>query len=493
MDGLFISYRRQDASGYAGRLRDHLRARFGGQVFQDVDDIADGEIFEQVLERALQACRVGLVVIGPNWLTCVDAAGGRRLDAPDDWVRTEIRQLLERGIRVIPVLVGGARMPIAADLPADLQPLAGRQAREMRDASWDADVAALMKRLDEALGRTPVPAAVPPRRRPFLLAGAAALMLILVAVSWTVWSSRAGRAALPQLKSEASQSDVHAGVTSDAASATGPAADPTLAAARALALPGTRWTMEDFSGMDPEPGGPTTFEFVVSGGTLLLQSLGSKPQRRMRVTQIHGRSIVLLPQPADGKPFEFMYVFELTADASKLEGCQTKRVDDLAALGPCQWRYHRAEAATSDVKVATLLPTPVTCGKSLPSDADPACVSAVQAAGLLGSWNSVDGKTAYSLDVRGRVVQLRSAALRSEPPWRLLVRSVADGKVSLAWAGMNNRPEAFDAMTWLEYDLVAIGGGKRLVKCRAITQLSTRQEAADCSDVPAFLVQQRGG
>jgi len=147
--GIFISYRRQDSSGHAGRLRDNLRAAFGAQVFHDVDGIADGEVFEQVLEKALTACDVAVVIIGRTWLTCTDEQGHRRLDDPEDWVRIETRMLLSRNIRVIPVLVGGATIPRTADLPEDLRALAKRQSRELRDTAWDADVTALIERLRE--------------------------------------------------------------------------------------------------------------------------------------------------------------------------------------------------------------------------------------------------------------------------------------------------------------------------------------------------------
>ena len=490
MVGLFISYRRHDASGHAGRLRDHLRTRFGRQVFQDVDDIADGEIYEQVLERALQTCGIGLVVIGPTWLTGVDVAHQRRLDAPDDWVRTEIRQLLERGIRVIPVLVGGARMPTTADLPDDLKPLAKRQARELRDASWDADVAALMARLQEALGGAlaPAPSPVPPpNQRPLRVAGGAGALLVALAAGWALWSSRDEPSRQPLAESAASQSGVQGAAASAPAQ---PAAQPALVAGRALGLPGTRWRIEDFSGMEAEPGAPKTFEFVERDGALLLQSVGGTAQDRMLAKQIHDRSITLLPQPVGGNAFDYMYVFKLALDGSKLDQCQTVQVTDLAALGPCQWRYSRADATSApDTKTATRGPTPVPCGKGSPNEADPGCVAAAQAAGLAGAWIASDGKTAYTLDIAGSVVQLRSTALRDEKPWRLLLRSVHNSSVSFAWAGMNNQPEAFDGQMWVEYDLVLVGGGKRLVKCRAITQLSARQEAEECRDVPTFLVQ----
>src|SRR5688572_5673678 len=156
MAGIFISYRRADSDGWAGRLRDALRARFGDLVFQDVDNIADGEVFSEVIDRALQNCNVALVVIGPNWATARDEHG-RRLDHEEDWVRTETAMVLNRKIRVIPVLVGGARLPRAEDLPEELRSLTKRQAREIRSNSWDSDVALLAKQLEQIVG--------PPRKR----------------------------------------------------------------------------------------------------------------------------------------------------------------------------------------------------------------------------------------------------------------------------------------------------------------------------------------
>ena len=149
MAGIFISYRRADSDGWAGRLRDALRVRFGDLVFQDVDNIPDGEIFSDVIDRALQECDVALVIIGPNWASAEDENGRRRLDQEDDWVRTETAMVLNRKIRVIPVLVGGARLPRAEELPADLRSLTKRQAREIRSTSWDSDVALLTHHLKQ--------------------------------------------------------------------------------------------------------------------------------------------------------------------------------------------------------------------------------------------------------------------------------------------------------------------------------------------------------
>lgn len=152
MAGIFISYRRADSDGWTGRLRDTLRARFGKRVFHDVDNIPDGEIFSDVIDRALQECEVALIIIGPNWATARDERG-RRLDQEEDWVRTEAAMVLNRQIRVIPVLVGGAKLPRADELPEELRSITKRQAREIRSTSWDSDVGLLIDQLKQILGQ----------------------------------------------------------------------------------------------------------------------------------------------------------------------------------------------------------------------------------------------------------------------------------------------------------------------------------------------------
>jgi len=105
---IFISYRRVDSAGYAGRIYDRLAARFGEDaVFMDVDDIPAGLDFVDVLQNAVQSCDALAALIGPNWLDARDDAGVRRVDNPEDFVRVEIAAALERDIRVIPVLVDG--------------------------------------------------------------------------------------------------------------------------------------------------------------------------------------------------------------------------------------------------------------------------------------------------------------------------------------------------------------------------------------------------
>jgi hypothetical protein len=86
MSGVFISYRRNDSGGYAGRIFDRLRADFGADViFRDVDTIPGGARFRDEIEKHLETCNIVLVIIGPSWLNDRDETGHRRLDDPEDW------------------------------------------------------------------------------------------------------------------------------------------------------------------------------------------------------------------------------------------------------------------------------------------------------------------------------------------------------------------------------------------------------------------------
>src|ERR1041384_4143726 len=141
MPGTFISYRREDAAGYAGRLRESLERRLGtARVFRDVDTLRPGQDFVQAIESRLSDCAVMLAVIGRDWVNARDLAGSRRLDEPFDFVRLEIAAALARpSVLVVPVLVEGASMPATSELPDSLKPLVRRQAISVRDETWDAD------------------------------------------------------------------------------------------------------------------------------------------------------------------------------------------------------------------------------------------------------------------------------------------------------------------------------------------------------------------
>ena len=153
MSGIFISYRRDDTAGYAGRLYDALARRFGADhVFIDIDTLKPGLDFAVALNQAVASADVLLALIGPHWLSVSNAAGMRRLDDPDDFVRQEIRTALARDdTRVVPVLLSDTAMPSAEVLPDDLKPLARRHAFEISDERWDFDVDRLIKVLEPAI------------------------------------------------------------------------------------------------------------------------------------------------------------------------------------------------------------------------------------------------------------------------------------------------------------------------------------------------------
>jgi formylglycine-generating enzyme required for sulfatase activity len=134
---IFISYRREDSAGYAGRIYDRLVTEFGfEQVFFDIDTIPPGDDFVEVLSEKVESCDVLLAVIGKSWLTVTDPAGRPRIQNPEDFVAIEIGAALKRKVRVIPVLVGGGRMPISSELPQELSSLARRQAHELPDKGF---------------------------------------------------------------------------------------------------------------------------------------------------------------------------------------------------------------------------------------------------------------------------------------------------------------------------------------------------------------------
>jgi hypothetical protein len=146
---VFVSYRREDTSGHAGRLYDALVSRFGSQnVFIDVDTIAPGTDYTKAIERAVTSCDVFIALIGPGWLTVTDADGRRRLEQPNDAVRLELESALSRDLVVIPICVHGGAIPPADALPSSLAPLALRQAIELRDSVWHEDVQRLIRRLE---------------------------------------------------------------------------------------------------------------------------------------------------------------------------------------------------------------------------------------------------------------------------------------------------------------------------------------------------------
>ena len=149
---IFISYRREETAYAVGWLFDRLAEHFGpGQVFKDVDSIQLGDDFVEVITAAVGSCDVLLAVIGNQWLTITGTDGRRRLDNPEDFVRLEIQAALTRNVRVIPILVDGARMPRADELAPSLAKLVRRQALELSPSRFAFDTGRLLKVLDNTL------------------------------------------------------------------------------------------------------------------------------------------------------------------------------------------------------------------------------------------------------------------------------------------------------------------------------------------------------
>lgn len=150
LGGVFICYRREDTSGFAGRIHDRLIESLGSDsVFLDVDSIVPGADFVDVLAERIGRCDALVAVIGKRWISAVDEAGKRRIDDPSDYVRLEIEAALTRGIRVIPVLVDGAVLPRAEELPDSLKRLTRRQAIEVSHSQFNTDVERLNGALSE--------------------------------------------------------------------------------------------------------------------------------------------------------------------------------------------------------------------------------------------------------------------------------------------------------------------------------------------------------
>jgi TonB family protein len=152
LGGIFVSYRRSDSQGEAGRLFDDLVKHFGEDtVFMDVAGIEAGRDFRKAIEEGVTKCGVLLVMIGPEWLDAKDERGRRRLQDPSDFVRIETASALKRDIPVVPVLVRGAKMPSPEQLPEELKELAYRNCIELTHARWKSDIHLLVEALRRSL------------------------------------------------------------------------------------------------------------------------------------------------------------------------------------------------------------------------------------------------------------------------------------------------------------------------------------------------------
>jgi TIR domain len=161
LSAIFISYRREDAEDSARALYESLVPEFGkDRLFMDVEAIALGSDFRQAVDHSLSNCGVFLAIIGPTWVSIKadnDPSGARRLDNPGDVVRQEVGTALKKGasLPVIPVLVRGATMPTADQLPDDLKDLAFRNALTLNHLDWDGNLQKLANAIRPHVGGPP--------------------------------------------------------------------------------------------------------------------------------------------------------------------------------------------------------------------------------------------------------------------------------------------------------------------------------------------------
>jgi hypothetical protein len=211
-DAIFISYRRDDSEGEAGRLFDDLTRAFGDDaVFMDVAGIKPGMDFRKAIEDNVSSCGVFLAIVGPAWATIANGSGQRRLDDPNDFVALELASALKREVPVIPVLVHDARMPSTDLLPEALKPFAYRNSVELTHTRWSSDVALLIEALKayvtpKSASGPPVHAAVPVhppsgtftpatdvRKKPTGMIAGAAVAAVLVIAAIVYFATRPNR------------------------------------------------------------------------------------------------------------------------------------------------------------------------------------------------------------------------------------------------------------------------------------------------------------
>jgi TIR domain len=201
---IFINYRRDDSRADAGRLYDRLHGRYPDRVFRDVGSLEPGVEWHEAIERVLSSSDACIVVIGPHWLTVSDANGKRRLDDPRDTVRKEVATALKAGMRVFPVLVGGAGMPDETDLPEDVRALARRNALELTEQDFDEDVDKLAKALERTLGWTPIKPKGPALSRSIIVGIAAAAVILVVTAALILMLRSSPASQVPPAASPAS-------------------------------------------------------------------------------------------------------------------------------------------------------------------------------------------------------------------------------------------------------------------------------------------------
>jgi len=166
---IFLSYRRKDTAGAAGRLHDYLERAFGGDmVFKDIHDIGLGTDFRKAIGKTLMNCKVVLVLIGDRYVSLTDAEGNIRIMNPNDYVNIEVSTALAFKDQklVIPILINGARMPKRDQIPESMEAITWQNSKKLSNDYWKTDIERLVKAIREYLHLPEEKAnVVPPRQR----------------------------------------------------------------------------------------------------------------------------------------------------------------------------------------------------------------------------------------------------------------------------------------------------------------------------------------
>lgn len=151
MGKIFISYRHDDSEYIVGRIYEDLCTAYGKKnIFKDVDSIPLGVDFRNEISEVVHSCDILIALIGEKWNTIADDSGNPRINNPDDFVRIEIEEALQRNIPVIPILTSKAELPKESGLPDSLKELAYRNAIRIRpDPDYKTDIIRLKNNIDK--------------------------------------------------------------------------------------------------------------------------------------------------------------------------------------------------------------------------------------------------------------------------------------------------------------------------------------------------------
>jgi hypothetical protein len=149
---VLICYRSQDYADYAAPLQRELVRRFGSRhVSLDAHEDPDVVVNVPPRDSPLPSAAVMLVMLSPHWRNASDHSDAMVPDDPRDTMRMTIARALRAPTSVIPVLVGGVKLPSADRLPQDLRALSSRNALTLRESNWEEDFRELLQHVHEGI------------------------------------------------------------------------------------------------------------------------------------------------------------------------------------------------------------------------------------------------------------------------------------------------------------------------------------------------------